>query len=105
MKGKDAKPLAYPNKSSRGVSMILMFIVFCGFSFYLGGIFYSEKNSFTTEVVVPSPQSRKDTAVSPLQINPIAFPECGIDYQDYTPCTDPKVLNDIYYLLIRLLFV
>ncbi|ONK57359.1 uncharacterized protein A4U43_C10F19280 [Asparagus officinalis] len=70
--------------------MALMFVVLCGFSFYLGGIFCSEKNRFSTKVAVPTAQSRKDTALSPLQVKPIAFPECGIDYQDYTPCTDPK---------------
>lgn len=96
MKSKEGKPGAYPDKSSRAVPMTLMFIVLCGFSFYLGGIFFSEKNKFTTKIAVQSAQSRKDTAVSPLQIKPLTFPECGIDYQDYTPCTDPKVLNDTF---------
>jgi len=24
----------------------------------------------------------------------VSFPECSLDYQDYTPCTDPKVRAD-----------
>lgn len=75
-----------------------MFIVLCGFSFYLGGIYCPKKNLLSTKVTVDAPaqlaESRKETTVAPLQIKPIAFPECGIDYQDYTPCTDPKVPKD-----------
>ncbi|KAJ8513517.1 hypothetical protein OPV22_003951 [Ensete ventricosum] len=38
----------------------------------------------------PAVQSSKETAVASLQIKAVEFPECGTDYQDYTPCTDPK---------------
>ena len=101
MKGKDAKPGAYPIRGFRALPMGLTFVVLCGFSFYLGGIYCSEKNKFTTtKVEVSSAQSRKDTAISPLQIKPLAFPECGIDYQDYTPCTDPKVVNVLLHLIL-----
>ncbi|XP_008802979.1 probable methyltransferase PMT21 isoform X4 [Phoenix dactylifera] len=90
MKNKDPKPRAYPDKSSGMVLMTLMFIVLCGSSFYLGGIFCSEKVIFFKKDGTPGIQSRKETAVAPLQIKSVSFPECSSDYQDYTPCTDPK---------------
>lgn len=91
MKSKDMKPGSNPDKSSRMVPMSLMFVVLCGFSFYLGGIYCSEKNKFFKKEVEPKVESRKEVAVPSSQMKPIAFPECGSDYQDYTPCTDPKV--------------
>ncbi|XP_073101669.1 probable methyltransferase PMT21 isoform X1 [Elaeis guineensis] len=90
MKNKDPKPGAYPDKSSGIVPMTLMFIVLCGSSFYLGGIFCSEKVIFFKKDETPMIQSRKETVVAPLQIKSLAFPECSSNYQDYTPCTDPK---------------
>ncbi|KAJ6812202.1 putative methyltransferase PMT21 [Iris pallida] len=90
MKSKDAKPGTQPCKNSRAVPVALMFVILCGLSFYLGGIFCSEKLGFSKKLAVPAAQSQKDTSVAPLQTKAIAFPECGIDYQDYTPCTDPK---------------
>ncbi|KAH7659009.1 Sterol 24-C-methyltransferase protein [Dioscorea alata] len=90
MKSKDMKPGSNPDKSSRMVPMSLMFVVLCGFSFYLGGIYCSEKNRFFKKEVEPKVESRREVAVPSSQMKPIAFPECGSDYQDYTPCTDPK---------------
>lgn len=90
MKGKDSKSGAYPNKTSKVVPITLMFIVLCGFSFYLGGIYCSEKNRFFKKEIAPLIQGQKDV-VAPLQIKAVTFPECGLDFQDYTPCTDPKV--------------
>ncbi|KAJ6415464.1 hypothetical protein OIU84_004288 [Salix udensis] len=58
MKYKDGKPGSHPDKNSR-VPMAMMFVVLCGLSFYLGGIFCSEKDKIeTTEVaeVVSSPK-------------------------------------------------
>lgn len=92
MKSKDSKPGAYLNKSSKIVPMTLMFIVLCGFSFYLGGIYCSEKDGFLKKDVTPQVQPHRSTSVAPLQIKSVTFPECSSDYQDYTPCTDPKVL-------------
>jgi hypothetical protein len=92
MKHKDGKPGLPGDKSSRVVPMSIMFVVLCGFSFYLGGIFCSERNKFDTQIVARDVQPPKDSAVNALQIKPIKFPECSSDYQDYTPCTDPRVL-------------
>ncbi|XP_072987968.1 probable methyltransferase PMT21 [Typha latifolia] len=90
MKNKDSRPGAYPEKSSRIVPVTLVFIVLCGFSFYLGGIYCSEKDRFFNKDAVPQIQSYKEATLSPLHIKSLTFPECSSDYQDYTPCTDPK---------------
>lgn len=87
----DDKPYRPNDKSSRVVPMGIMFIVLCGFSFYLGGIFCSEKNSFVTEEVVKSVESPKKTVSTPIQVKSVSFSQCSADLQDYTPCTDPKV--------------
>ncbi|KAL0914205.1 hypothetical protein M5K25_017717 [Dendrobium thyrsiflorum] len=89
MKNKDAKPGSKRDKVSRAVRIVVMFILVCGFSFYLGGIYYSGKNSFFSKVSIPT-TSQKDIVVAPFRVKPIAFPDCGTDFQDYTPCTDPK---------------
>lgn len=83
--------------------MTIMFIVLCGFSFYLGRIFCSEKDRFEAADVTKAVESSRETVVSPLQTKSIAFPECSIDYQDYTPCTDPKVLLAINFMILRFL--
>ncbi|KAK1303821.1 putative methyltransferase PMT21 [Acorus calamus] len=93
MKSKEYKPAVHPDKSSRVVPMSLMFLVLCGFSFYLGGIYCSEKHKIfpkevpQTAVTIPT---RKDVTLAPIQIKAPVFAECSIDNQDYTPCTDPK---------------
>ncbi|KAK6263417.1 hypothetical protein QUC31_009233 [Theobroma cacao] len=93
MKHKDGKYHSQPDKGFKVFPATLLVIVLCGFSFYLGGIFCSEKNNLEGKTVqdvskaVPSP---KESAINPLQIKPITFQECSIDYQDYTPCTDPR---------------
>ena len=88
---KEAKPGA-PDKGSRVLQLSVLFFVLCGFSFYLGGIFCSEKTRFETndvkQIAVPS---AKESMAAPLQIKAVSFPECSPDYQDYTPCTDPRV--------------
>lgn len=94
MKHKEGKFASQNERKSRVVPMGVMLVVLCGFSFYLGGIFCSEKNRIEIKEatkVVPSP---KESVVVPLRINSTAFPECSSDYQDYTPCTDPRVLLD-----------
>lgn len=91
MKHKDGKPAPQGDKSSRLVPMSIMFVLLCGLSFYLGGIFCSEKSRFDIKKVPRDVQSPKGSAVTPLQIKAIQFPECSSDYQDYTPCTDPRV--------------
>lgn len=93
MKHKDGKPVYQQDKSSRVVPVTIMFIVLCGFSFYLGGIFCSEKHRFDANNIAKAVQSPKNSAASSLQIKSVAFPECSSEYQDYTPCTDPRVPN------------
>ncbi|KAG7955991.1 hypothetical protein I3843_11G102000 [Carya illinoinensis] len=90
MKHKDGKPAPQGDKSLRLVPMSIMFLVLCGCSFYLGGIFCSEKSRFDTKNVVSDVQSPKVSIVTPLQKKHVEFPECSSDYQDYTPCTDPR---------------
>lgn len=96
MKYKDGKPVSQQDKSSRVVPMTIMFIVLCGFSFYLGGIFCSEKNRFDAgdaKDVARAVQSSNELGAGSLQMRSVNFPECSKDYQDYTPCTDPRVIN------------
>lgn len=92
-KDRDGKPFQQ-DRSSRTVPMAIMFIVLCGFSFYLGGIFCSEKDRYVTknveDIVESSPKAT--ATLSPLQTKDVTFTDCGIEYQDYTPCTDPKVI-------------
>ncbi|KAG6791933.1 hypothetical protein POTOM_001068 [Populus tomentosa] len=90
MKHKDGKPVSHPDKKSRAVPMAIIFFVLCGFSFYLGGIFCSEKDKIEAKDVAKVVSSPKESSITPLQIKSTAFPECSSDYQDYTPCTDPK---------------
>ncbi|KAK4435556.1 putative methyltransferase PMT20 [Sesamum alatum] len=90
MKHKEGKPAVHPDKQSRKVPMAIMFVVLCGFSFYLGGIFCSEKGKYATQEVSKKVESPKETAAGSLQIKSVTFPECSPDFQDYTPCTDPK---------------
>ncbi|XP_073284976.1 probable methyltransferase PMT20 [Primulina huaijiensis] len=90
MKDKDGKPSSHPSKNSRAVPMSIMFIALCGFSFYLGGIFCSEKDIFVAKDIGKSVETSKETAGGSLQIKAATFPECGPEFQDYTPCTDPK---------------
>ncbi|XP_062073355.1 probable methyltransferase PMT21 [Humulus lupulus] len=94
MKHKDGKPVYQQDRSSRVVPMSIMFVVLCGFSFYLGGIFCSEKHRFYTneakDVVKVFQSSSNSAAASSLQIKSVSFSQCSGEYQDYTPCTDPK---------------
>ncbi|KHN11837.1 Putative methyltransferase PMT20 [Glycine soja] len=88
MKHKDGKPINQPNKN-RTVTLAVTFIALCGFSFYLGGIFCSGKDSVVVNNIQMALDSPKESSGS-LQVKPISFPECSLDYQDYTPCTDPR---------------
>ncbi|WOL04346.1 putative methyltransferase PMT20 isoform X1 [Canna indica] len=90
MKNKDFKSGAYPDKNSRTIPLTLLFVFLCGFSFYLGGIFCSERNQYFKQDKAPKTRLQQYSAVAPLKINYTEFSECSLDYQDYTPCTDPK---------------
>ncbi|KAI8530717.1 hypothetical protein RHMOL_Rhmol11G0081200 [Rhododendron molle] len=92
MKHKDGKPFSHPHKSSRVVPMVILLVLLCGFSFYLGGIFCSEKDGYVSKDIAEDAESQSEINAGSghIQIKPISFPECSSDYQDYTPCTDPK---------------
>ena len=98
MKHKDGKPINQPDKN-RNVTLAIMFIVLCGFSFYLGGIFSSGKDGIITTTFQKNIEPPKQSSGS-LLIKSISFPECSMDYQDYTPCTDPKVLIAVHLLIL-----
>lgn len=91
MKHKDGKPFP-PDKSPRTVPMAIIFLVLCGFSFYLGGIFCSEKNKYVTDDTTEAIDTAQDMATGTLQAKAVTFSVCSIEYQDYTPCTDPRVI-------------
>lgn len=94
MKHKDGKPIHLNDKNSRVLPMTVMLVMLCGFSFYLGRNF-CENDRFDADDVTKAVESSRETVAGPLQTKSISFPECSIDYQDYTPCTDPKVLQVI----------
>jgi len=98
MKHKDGKPINQPNKS-RAVTFAVTLIALCGLSFYLGGIFCSGKDAVVANTIKNTLDTPKQTSGS-LVMRPISFPECSLDYQDYTPCTDPKVLNGSRLLML-----
>jgi len=78
---------------SRIVPVAIIFVVLCGLSFYMGVIFGSENDRIVSIISQRSLDSpKKSASISSLQIKSISFPECSIDYQDYTPCTDPRVI-------------
>lgn len=85
MKNREGRTTFQPDRNPRMVPIAIMFVLLCGLSFYLGGIFCSEKERYEVEEVTKALESAKNSS------EPIDFPECSIDYQDYTPCTDPKV--------------
>lgn len=78
---------------SRIVPLAIIFVVLCGLSFYMGVIFGSENDRIVSIISQRSLDSpKKSASISSLQIKSISFPECSVDYQDYTPCTDPRVI-------------
>ncbi|ERN15657.1 probable methyltransferase PMT21 [Amborella trichopoda] len=90
MKDKDFKPGSYPDRWSRMVPLTLMLVLLCGLSFYLGGIFCSEKHKLLGTDLALALTSPLKVAPLSSQTKTVTFPECGIKFQDYTPCTDPK---------------
>jgi len=95
MKGNNGKGAS---GSSSKVPIILFFFVLCAFSFYLGGVYCSDKTRRIVKSEMrderPQPTTHVQTDIyltgnaGAQTIKP--FPECTIDYQDYTPCTDPN---------------
>lgn len=109
MRSKDPRPSPFPD---RLFPMTIMLIVLCGYSFYLGGLFFPMRKLHTKDVSqavqlcedvtaslsakpTESQLSKAVTSAS-LQVTQIDFPECSGNYNDYTPCTDPKVCFIIF---------
>lgn len=93
VKGKEHK-LGTSDRKFRALPAAVVVLLLCALSFYLGGIFCSGKHKLLEKQVVVVPQTGQTpekVAVTSPQLKSVVFPECGIDYQDYTPCTDPKV--------------
>ncbi|KAF8645099.1 hypothetical protein HU200_066205 [Digitaria exilis] len=100
---KEDKPERAPvaGAGSRAVPVALLVIVLCAFSFYLGGV-YSTGRSLLDSIqpaptlltlgttTVTSHRSSSDKQPQSTAVATVAFPECPADFQDYTPCTDPK---------------
>ena len=103
MNNQDGKLVTQPDKS-RIVPMAIIFVVLCGSSFYMGIIFCSEKDRFLSIYSEKSIESHKESSIIPLQIKYISYPECSIDFQDYTPCTNPRVklliIVSLFFLML-----
>ncbi|KAJ0774785.1 putative S-adenosyl-L-methionine-dependent methyltransferase [Helianthus annuus] len=72
------------------VVTVVIILVLCHFSFYLGGLFCSMKYEFVTKEIAKSVESSEMTLSSSVQVEFVSFPQCSAKLQDYTPCTDPK---------------
>ncbi|KAF2308857.1 hypothetical protein GH714_022021 [Hevea brasiliensis] len=70
MKHKDGKPGSQPDRRSRVVLITIMFAVLCGFSFYLGGIFCSERNRIEVKDVTKAVSSPRNQWLLLSKLNP-----------------------------------
>ncbi|EAY93110.1 hypothetical protein OsI_14912 [Oryza sativa Indica Group] len=93
---KEAKPERAAGGRSRAVPVALLLVVLCAFSFYLGGIYSTGRSLLDVNgIVVKGASSSSSASAVAIQKDTntkavVVFPECPADYQDYTPCTDPK---------------
>ncbi|KAF3532708.1 hypothetical protein DY000_02037405 [Brassica cretica] len=87
MKYKDEKYEKADKGSLKVLPKTVLLILLCGLSFYLGGLYYG-KNIVEVSNVAKTGSSL-DVDNSP-QVKSVSFSECSSDYQDYTPCTDPR---------------
>lgn len=87
MKERDGKAIFGSEKMLKIVPPALMVLSFCALSFYLGGIFCSNKD----RVLMQSEFSGSDVKLTSCQsqVKPDNFKECNISFQDLTPCMDP----------------
>jgi len=90
MKGNSGKGAARSAKSSFKISPIFLFMTVCVFAFYLGKLYCAEKEIFSGNSQIVKSNNDAIVFVAPLRIEPVEFQECGMEYQDYTPCTDPN---------------
>ncbi|KAF0934278.1 hypothetical protein E2562_024468 [Oryza meyeriana var. granulata] len=90
---KEAKPERPASGRSRAVPVALLFVLLCAFSFYLGGIYSTGRSlldvAASNGIINFQPPPAVAVAVDKTKAA-VVFPECPADYQDYTPCTDPK---------------
>ncbi|KAG2539005.1 hypothetical protein PVAP13_9NG377000 [Panicum virgatum] len=88
----------------RAVPVALLVIVLCAFSFYLGGVYSTGRSLLDSIQPAPTLLALGTTATqqSSALVQPapsttatalaaVSFPECPADFQDYTPCTDPRL--------------
>ncbi|KQJ96217.1 probable methyltransferase PMT21 [Brachypodium distachyon] len=90
---------------ARALPAALMVLLLCGFSFYLGSIYSSTGRTFTlfdsttTTIVSTTSKQSSGGGGGAIAIAAIGgskeeveeeFGECPAEFQDYTPCTDPK---------------
>ncbi|RLN18483.1 putative methyltransferase PMT21 [Panicum miliaceum] len=86
----------------RAVPVALLVILLCAFSFYLGGVYSTGRSLLDSIQPAPTLLTLGTTAAQqssalaqPAQstttaVAAVSFPECPADFQDYTPCTDPR---------------
>ncbi|KAG8095579.1 hypothetical protein GUJ93_ZPchr0012g20200 [Zizania palustris] len=94
---KEAKPERQAGRS-RAVPVALLFVVLCAFSFYLGGIYSTGRSlldvaagtGIQLQPLAASAAEIKVSSPAVVRTKAVVFDECPADYQDYTPCTDPK---------------
>lgn len=97
MKYKDEKYEKAEKGSMKLLPKTILLILLCGLSFYLGGL-YCGNNIVEVRDVAKAGSSL--AVVDSPQVNSVSFSECSSDFQDYTPCTDPRV-HSIFPILVR----
>ncbi|XP_031502780.1 probable methyltransferase PMT21 [Nymphaea colorata] len=88
LKVEEPKAVPYSDKKLKTVRLSLLVALLCALSFYFGGKFCSEKHRLFSHLSLAS-KPATEVALSSPQVKTSVFPECGIAFQDYTPCTDP----------------
>uniref|UniRef100_M4DA64 Methyltransferase n=2 Tax=Brassica campestris TaxID=3711 RepID=M4DA64_BRACM len=87
MKYKDEKYEKAEKGSLKVLPKTVLLILLCGLSFYLGGLYYGKNIVEVSNVAKTGSSLDVDNS---LQVKSVSFSECSSDYQDYTPCTDPR---------------
>lgn len=85
-----------PEKKSKIVPPALILLSLCALSFYMGGMFCSNKDD-----VLVQTEHGTDLKVADCQLQQTKVPdfkECNITFQDLTPCMDPRVLHSAQYI-------
>eukprot|EP00246_Nothoceros_aenigmaticus_P005239 TRINITY_DN17148_c0_g1_i1.p1 TRINITY_DN17148_c0_g1~~TRINITY_DN17148_c0_g1_i1.p1 ORF type:complete len:606 (+),score=90.61 TRINITY_DN17148_c0_g1_i1:229-2046(+) len=85
MKEKESKIAFLKEKKQRLVPLALMVMSLCALSFYLGGVFSSDRTGIRSDDESVKAGGAGCTAV--VKLDPL--PACPLEQQDMTPCTDP----------------